>query len=50
VVDFIDVGLGDSRFYIFNLADAAITIGALVLWFAFREPSSPHAPTGAVGA
>lgn len=37
VVDFIDIGLGNTRFYIFNVADMAITFGAIVLWFAMRE-------------
>jgi signal peptidase II len=36
VVDFIDVGIHDSRFYTFNVADAGVTCGAillmLVLW------------------
>jgi signal peptidase II len=36
VVDFVDVGLGHHRFWTFNLADIALTIGglllALVLW------------------
>lgn len=31
VVDFIDVGVGSSRFYTFNVADAAITCGAILL-------------------
>ena len=31
VVDFIDLGLGDFRFYTFNLADLGVTIGALLL-------------------
>ncbi len=31
VVDFIDVGLGTARFYTFNVADAAITCGAILL-------------------
>jgi signal peptidase II len=31
VVDFIDIGFGDVRFWTFNLADSAVTIGALVL-------------------
>ncbi len=31
VVDFIDVGIGDSRFWIFNVADAGITCGAILL-------------------
>ena len=42
VVDFIDVGFGNARFWIFNVADMAITIGAIVLWYALR-----HVPTGA---
>jgi signal peptidase II len=37
VVDFIDIGLGDTRFYIFNVADMAITFGAVVLWYAMRD-------------
>ena len=36
VVDFIDVGIGGSRFWTFNVADAGVTCGAillmLVLW------------------
>ena len=36
VVDFIDVGLGDSRFWTFNIADVGVSVGAillaLVLW------------------
>jgi signal peptidase II len=36
VVDFVDVGLGDHRFWTFNVADVGLTIGglllALVLW------------------
>jgi signal peptidase II len=31
VVDFIDVGLGQSRFWTFNLADLGVTVGALLL-------------------
>ena len=31
VVDFIDLGIGDARFYTFNLADLAVTTGALLL-------------------
>ena len=31
VVDFLDVGIGDSRFWTFNLADAGVTMGALLL-------------------
>ncbi|MFI5230353.1 MAG: signal peptidase II [Gemmatimonadales bacterium] len=36
VVDFIDIGVGDVRFWTFNVADSAVTVGAvllaLVLW------------------
>ncbi|MFL5673616.1 MAG: signal peptidase II [Chloroflexota bacterium] len=31
VVDFIDIGIGDWRFYTFNLADSAITLSILLL-------------------
>jgi signal peptidase II len=38
VVDFIDIGFGDVRFWTFNVADSAVTIGALVLaWSLSRE-------------
>jgi signal peptidase II len=36
VVDFADIGIGNWRFYIFNIADSAVTIAILlmiVLWF-----------------
>ena len=31
VVDFIDVGIGAARFWTFNVADSAITVGAVLL-------------------
>ena len=31
VVDFIDVGIGTTRFYTFNIADMGVTCGALLL-------------------
>lgn len=34
VVDFIDVGIGSHRFWTFNVADSAITVGVIV-WAAF---------------
>lgn len=38
VVDFIDIGIGDVRFWTFNVADSAVTIGALMLaWVLWRE-------------
>ena len=30
VVDFIDVGIGTSRWYTFNIADSAVTVGILL--------------------
>lgn len=35
VVDFIDVGLGQLRFWTFNLADVGITAGAVLLMIVF---------------
>jgi signal peptidase II len=55
VVDFIDIGLGGVRFWTFNLADTAVTFGAImlaiVLWKedtaadAEPEPTPPPRPT-----
>lgn len=46
VVDFIDMGIGDLRFYTFNLADLGVTVGAVllaaVLW---REENTDPSPT-----
>src|SRR2546423_8001430 len=33
VVDFIDIGIGTHRFYIFNVADLGVSIGAALLAF-----------------
>ena len=36
VVDFADIGIGSSRFYIFNIADSAVTVAIVLmlsLWF-----------------
>lgn len=35
VVDFIDVGIGTSRFWIFNIADSAVSVGAVLLLISF---------------
>lgn len=38
VVDFIDLGIGEARFYTFNVADVAITTGAVLLaWILWQE-------------
>ena len=45
VVDFIDVGTADWRFWTFNVADSGVTVGAvllaLILW---RKPERERAP------
>lgn len=46
VVDFIDVGLGTSRFYTFNIADVGVSIGGALLFLCIllegrRENHSP---------
>lgn len=54
VVDFIDVGIGHARFWTFNLADAGITVGALLLALTlWTEPEPDPAsddPDPGVGA
>jgi len=41
VVDFIDIGLGDRRFWTFNLADMGVTVGAVLLaWVLWRRPTT----------
>jgi len=38
VVDFIDIGVGDVRFWTFNVADSAVTVGAVLLaWVLWQE-------------
>ena len=38
VVDFIDIGVGNVRFWTFNVADSAVTVGAVLLaWVLWRE-------------
>jgi len=41
VVDFIDVGVGAHRFWTFNVADACITIGAVLLAVALWRETQP---------
>ncbi|MEJ2484056.1 MAG: signal peptidase II [Gemmatimonadota bacterium] len=37
VVDFIDVGIGDWRFWTFNVADSAVSVGAVLLLISFWQ-------------
>jgi lipoprotein signal peptidase len=42
VVDFIDVGIGANRFWVFNVADVAVHAGVILLLFLIgREPRGP---------
>jgi signal peptidase II len=51
VVDFIDIGFGDSRWPTFNVADMAVSIGAFllawVLWGEDTESESVAVPAPA---
>ena len=48
VVDFIDVGIGDLRFWTFNLADVGITCGAVLLVLAFQRAGDREAAAAPV--
>ncbi|HZS60897.1 MAG TPA: signal peptidase II [Gemmatimonadaceae bacterium] len=42
VVDFVDLGVGGVRFWTFNVADVAVTAGALLLaWVLQNRPEAP---------
>ncbi|MEP6618411.1 MAG: signal peptidase II [bacterium] len=50
VVDFIDIGYRDVRFWTFNVADSAVTIGALVLaWSLSKEDREERQAQAAAG-
>jgi signal peptidase II len=50
VVDFIDVGVGTVRFWTFNVADSAVTVGAVLLaWVLWREDRKASAAKKAAG-
>jgi signal peptidase II len=50
-VDFIDIGLGDVRFWTFNVADAGLTAGAIILAILLwkREAEAEAAQAGVAG-
>lgn len=51
VVDFIDIGYRDVRFWTFNVADSAVTVGALILaWSLSREDHDQRAAELAAAA
>ena len=50
VVDFLDVGVGSYRWPIFNVADMAVSIGAVLLLISFyfeeKDGDEPEPSTG----
>jgi len=51
VVDFIDVGVGDVRFWTFNVADSAVSVGAILLvLLLWRFESRTQAAAGDVSS
>ena len=49
VVDFIDIGIGDHRFWTFNVADSAVTVGAFLLGWVFLQQDREAARIAAAG-
>jgi len=50
VVDFIDIGVGAVRFWTFNVADSAVTVGAVLLgWVLLQEDRVQRARVEATG-
>jgi signal peptidase II len=43
VVDFIDVGIGATRWPVFNVADSAVTLGVILLAWNLARPGLPAA-------
>ena len=46
VVDFVDLGVGTVRFWTFNVADVAVTVGALLLAWVLGAASRRKDPVG----
>lgn len=45
VVDFIDMGIGDTRFWTYNVADMGVTFGAIMLILAMLKASNDPSPS-----
>lgn len=41
VVDFMDIGIGDTRWPVFNIADVAVTAGAIILALSLWKEEQP---------
>jgi signal peptidase II len=41
VIDWVDIGIGDTRFYTFNVADSAVTLAILLLLVVALLPDRP---------
>jgi signal peptidase II len=50
VIDFLDFGIGDVRWWIFNLADACVTTGAGLLVLAYGRQRAGEGDDGTEGA
>lgn len=46
VIDWVDAGIGDWRFYTFNVADSAVTVAVLLLLLLALLPSRARSSTG----
>lgn len=46
VVDFIDIGIGSWRFWVFNVADIGVTVGAILLAWQLSKRPDPTETTG----
>lgn len=45
IIDFIDVGIGDARFWTFNVADVGVSIGAVLLAMVLWREDNPGEET-----
>jgi signal peptidase II len=48
VIDFLDFGVGDTRWWIFNLADSWVSVGTVLLLFTYGLQSSDEADDDAI--
>lgn len=50
VVDFLDFGIGEYRWYVFNVADMAVSAGAILLLISFYREERRHARRNGEGS